>query len=326
MSALATPALSLADVEAYDPRARRTAQRLRARCPLHGSDHQQSFSADLGTGAYCCHACGAKGKLTDYWTDRPPLRHRRDERLVLHRTTAKTPVPALPLPEKPPPLPNRSLLAAPPCLDRLAAWQAALPGSPGETYLAKRGIPLVVGRQHGLGWSPPGAWPNGDPAYGYLVFPLSVGAYGRAVHPNYPHRDAPKASRHRKTSGQAGLFNAGLLAAPPTWLHVCEAPLDVLTLAVSGASAVALVGTALGEQVRAFCRCRGILLALDGDVAGEKATMAAASALRTLGIAVKRLPVAALGGKDDINAAHMAGVLSWPSLPDQSTLSVPRGS
>ena len=36
---------------------------------------------------------------------------------------------------------------------------------------------------------------------------------------------------------------------------------------------------------------------------------------RALGIAVKRLPVAALGGADDINAAHMAGTLVLPSVP-----------
>ncbi len=128
-------------------------------------------------------------------------------------------------------------------------------------------------------------------------------------------RAAPKASRHRKTTGPVGLFNAGLLADPPAWLHVCEAPLDALTLAIYGVSAVALVGTALGEQVRAFRRCRGVLLALDGDPAGEKATIAAAGALRGLGIVVQRLPVVALGGADDLNAAHMADVLRLPPLP-----------
>lgn len=309
-----TPALSLADVEAYDPRTRRTAQRLRARCPLHGSDHQQSFSADLGTGAYCCHACGATGKLTDYWTERPRERPRRDERLVLHRSPPTPPRPPVAIP--PGVASGRPVVATAPGLDRLPSWQAALPGSPGETYLAKRGIPLPIGQQHGLGWASPGAWPNGDPAYGYLVFPLGVGAYGRAVHPDYPHRDAPKASRHRKTTGPVGLFNAGVLADPPAWLHVCEAPLDALTLAVYGVPAVALVGTVLGERLPAFRRCRGVLLALDGDAAGEKATVAAAGALRALGIVVKRLPVVALGGRDDLNAMHMAGTLPLPPLPD----------
>ncbi len=207
------------------------------------------------------------------------------------------------------------MAAAAPGLAQLSSWQAALPGSPGAVYLTKRGIPLPMARQHGLGWASPGAWPNGDPAYGYLVFPLSVGAYGRAVHPDYPQRDAPKVSRHRKTSGPVGLFHADLLALPPAWLHVCEAPLDALTLAVYRHPAVALVGTALGEQTRAFHRCRGILLALDGDAAGEKATVAAAGALRALGIAVQWLPAAALGGADGLNAAHMAGALRLPPFP-----------
>lgn len=312
-----TPALSLADVEAYDPRARRTAKRLRARCPLHGGDHQQSFSADLGTGAYCCHACGATGKLADYWMDRPLQRARRDERLVLHRKPVKAAPPAVPQADPPQTAMARPMLPPAPGMEQLPFWQAALPGSPGEGYLRKRGIPLLIARQHGLGWAEPGTWPNGDPGFGYLVFPLSVGAYGRAVHPDYPRWDAPKASRHRKTSGPVGLCNAGVLADPPAWLHLCEAPLDALTLAVYGRPAVALVGTVLGEHVQAFRRCRGVLLALDGDAAGETATREVAAVLRVLGIVVKRLPMAALGGKDDLNAAHMAGVLCLPPLPLQ---------
>lgn len=316
MSALAAPApvsapaLSLAEVEAYDPRAKKTGQRLRARCPLHGGDHQQSFSADLATGAYYCHACGAKGKLADYWTERPRERPRRDERLVLHRGRQDAPPASLQAPR-----PVTAAAAPEWPVERLASWQAELPGSPGERYLAKRGIPLELARRHGLGWAAPGAWPTGDPAYGYVVFPLSKGAYGRAVHPEYPSRDAPKPSRHRKSAGETGLFNAALLAAPPAWLHLCEAPLDALTLAVYGRPAVALVGTALGEHAPAFRRCRGVLLALDGDAAGETATRELAASLRALGIAVKRLPPVALGGKDDLNAAHMAGVLRLPAQP-----------
>jgi hypothetical protein len=307
------PALSLADVEAYDPRARRRGQRVRARCPLHGSDHQQSFSADLVTGAYLCHACGARGKLADYWVERAPQRPRRDERLVLHHAPAKPLTPPMAVP--PVIMPAPSIAAAVSGLEQFPSWQAALPGSPGEDYLRKRSIPLRIAREHGLGWAPPEAWPNGDPAYGYLVFPLSVGAYGRAVHPDYPCRDAPKASRHRKTSGQAGFFNATLLAAPPAWLHVCEAPLDALTLAVYDRPAVALAGTALGSRVAAFRRCRGVLLALDGDAAGDAATVTLAAAFRALGIRVLRWPVGAFTDADDLNAAHVAGRLQLPLWP-----------
>lgn len=34
---------------------------VRSRCPLHGGDNPTSFSANLETGGFYCHACGAKG-------------------------------------------------------------------------------------------------------------------------------------------------------------------------------------------------------------------------------------------------------------------------
>ena len=34
-------------------------ERLRASCPIHGSDHQRSLSIDLGTGWGFCHSCHA---------------------------------------------------------------------------------------------------------------------------------------------------------------------------------------------------------------------------------------------------------------------------
>jgi|SRR5215467_2915050 len=33
----------------------------RSRCPLHGGDNPTSFSVNLDTGGFFCHACGAKG-------------------------------------------------------------------------------------------------------------------------------------------------------------------------------------------------------------------------------------------------------------------------
>jgi DNA primase len=33
----------------------------RSRCPLHGGDNPSSFSVNIHTGGFYCHACGAKG-------------------------------------------------------------------------------------------------------------------------------------------------------------------------------------------------------------------------------------------------------------------------
>jgi hypothetical protein len=39
---------------------------------------------------------------------------------------------------------------------QLAAFQAALPGSRGDTYLQQRGIPLALAQQLGVGYAAPG--------------------------------------------------------------------------------------------------------------------------------------------------------------------------
>ena len=64
------PLLSRSDLERYDPRPQRSGGRERYYCPVHGGDHQRSFSLDPATGLYTCHSCGVKGRLREFW---PPL-------------------------------------------------------------------------------------------------------------------------------------------------------------------------------------------------------------------------------------------------------------
>lgn len=70
------PALTLADLERHDPHARGGGVEQRYRCPFPAcAEHQRkrNLTANLETGAYQCKrpACGAKGKLQDYWAERP---------------------------------------------------------------------------------------------------------------------------------------------------------------------------------------------------------------------------------------------------------------
>ncbi len=56
---------------------------------------------------------------------------------------------------------------------QLAAFQAALPGSRGDTYLQQRGMPLALAPQLGVGSAGPGRWPHAarDWRGGRVVFP-----------------------------------------------------------------------------------------------------------------------------------------------------------
>ena len=59
-----------------------------------------------------------------------------------------------------PPAAREPTPARPDLAPQLAAFQAALPGSRGDTYLQQRGIPLVLAQQLGVGYAAPGSWPH----------------------------------------------------------------------------------------------------------------------------------------------------------------------
>jgi DNA primase len=88
-----------------------------------------------------------------------------------------------------PAAPREPVPARPDLAQQLAAFQTALPGSRGETYLQQRGIPLVLAQQYGVGYAAPGTWPHAarDWRAGRVVFPHTtldgrlVNLYGRAV-------------------------------------------------------------------------------------------------------------------------------------------------
>jgi len=194
--------LTEADLAACRPLAGEGGHVLRARCPFHGSDQQRSLRVQLSSGRFVCFACGAWGYLTEArerWREeqqrqaafrRPPARQRRvPSQSQPPPTRARQPVAAArKLPAEPPasraPAPRQPDLA-----QQLAAFQAALPGSRGDTYLQQRGIPLALAQQCGVGYAAPGTWPHParDWRGGRVVFPHTtpdghlVNLYGRAV-------------------------------------------------------------------------------------------------------------------------------------------------
>jgi hypothetical protein len=101
---------------------------------------------------------------------------------------------------------------------QFAAFQAALPGSCGDTYLQQRGIPLALAQQLGVGYAAPGTWPHAarDWRSGRVVFAQTtpdsceVNLYGRAVG---TAEQVPKAKRHDHLPGVKGYFNAAVLCS-----------------------------------------------------------------------------------------------------------------
>ena len=127
---------------------------LRALCPFHGSDHQRSLRVHVRSGRFVCFACGAWGYLAEArerWRRSSSARRRSgglQPAAPRHQPPASSPAPGRQRglhQRRPPP---RTPAPAPPDLaQQLAAFQAALPGSRGDSYLHQRGIPLALAQQ-----------------------------------------------------------------------------------------------------------------------------------------------------------------------------------
>jgi hypothetical protein len=301
MSATTTaPALSLADLEAFDPQAPPAGQdgERRFLCPLAAcadkpaDDAHRCLSLNVATGLWTCYRCDAGGKLRDHWTERP-LERRSRSRAAAARAFA------LP-PERP---------AAEPASIK---WRRRIPGlvpvegTPALDYLTGRGFPLEplvsllaeVRVAYAPAWD---HWAEQDGAWRCVgtdrrvVFPLRdpagelVGLASRAIDGDYiaPEKQSVGAKK-------AGVFaTPGALRADP--LVIVEAPIDALALAVCGVPALALVGTSGPTWLPQVAALRCVLIGLDNDVPGDAAAAKLARDLGALGARCERLRP---GGKD----------------------------
>ena len=96
--------LSLADLEANDPRGQSRGNTRRFRCPLDACDGAtyrgpaQPLAVNMTTGAWMCHRCNSSGLLTDFRTPRPADPRARMGR-DMARATRPRPVATVPEPK-----------------------------------------------------------------------------------------------------------------------------------------------------------------------------------------------------------------------------------
>ena len=213
-----------------------------------------------------------------------------------------------------PPAPPAPVPARPDLAQQLAAFQAALPGSRGATYLQQRGIPLALAQQLGVGYAAPGTWPHAarDWRGGRVVFPHTtrdgrlVNLYGRAVG---TAAQVPKAMRHDHLPSAKGYFNATALQAGPGPLWVCEGAFDALALLAAGVPRVAAIFGVQGWRWDWAREVRELVFALDADAAGQQQWRQLARQATLRGKQVAVLEPAAYGGHKDVSEAWVAGVL-----------------
>lgn|GEM_PF-2289645 len=265
--------LSRSELDQCDPR--QSGGRIRARCPLHGSDHQRSLSVDPATGRWHCFACQRWGHITDWPTG------------VGARSAigaAARPVPAAPK-EAPRPLPAglRSLVQE---------WRQALREATGDhpaaAYIRERGIPQAVAVGNGWGaclgsdwpgrreapelqpWREPGRWALVAPTWAPTEEadarwqPINIYARIAAVGVE---------PRHDFLPGGKGL----LLARPVEQVHpelvLVEGPADALAFAAAGHRAIALLGSSPAGVPWGALPDAPLVIATDYDSAGRGAAV-----------------------------------------------------
>jgi hypothetical protein len=286
---------------------------LRTFCPFHGSDNQRSLRVDVDTGRFYCFACGAWGytvESRERWQQERTAR-RSGQPQAGGRKPMLSPAFSC--------LQNRPEPARADLSELLAAYQKALPGSWGEEYLKRRGIPLGLAKAYGVGYAAAGHWAHKgrDWKWGRLVFPHTdptgrlLNLYGRAVGAN---EKVPKTLRHDHLSGQKGYFNATALQTGEGPLFVCEGGFDALSLIAAGCSRVVAIYGVDGWRWEWARDVRELVFAMDADEAGGKWKELARQAILR-GKKVAFLPAEAYGGHKDVNEAWAAGVLQvgeWP--------------
>ena len=260
-------ALSLADLERNDPKAKIRGRECRFLCPLPAcSDHQKpkehrSLTANMDTGAWHCWRCKAAGKLKDKWEDRPPVPRKQKARAAAIRAIKGKPARVDTSPTDDEKRPAESLQEQ---------YAAAFKGSPAARYLAHRGIPQDLAAAHGCGYAPS--------MYGAarVTFPVRdragelVAIQGRTCTERKDMKDmGPK---------RFGVFNPDALAGPVR--IIVEAPIDALSLAVCGYPAAALIGTEYPAWLPGALVRGTVYLATDADDAGDRAAAKLDDAIR----------------------------------------------
>jgi hypothetical protein len=273
--------LSLAELESFDPHARKSGAERRFCCPLCNdgrklSPDHRSLALDTRTGAWLCHRCKEKGLLIDNQTVRngtPSARQKPRVYTMPGSITAAAPAP------KP--------VQAPEGIEQYKAIMEScteIQGTPAETYLAGRGIVLDPGAAYDVGYSPN--------CYGseMIIFYLlgadgqRVGAQGRGI----------KSKTFRIAKDPAADQTGQIFATPGamgalSWMVIVEAPIDALSLAVCGVSAIATIGTNFPDWLAremVFCP---VFLGYDNDQAGDDGVRAAAASLERFGATPYRL-------------------------------------
>jgi DNA primase len=250
-------------------------------CPIHGGQGRDAFHVNLTKNVFHCFACGARGTVLDFVAamERCSL---REAALKLARAKTGTAQPATGCPTQ---LVTEKSKPLPPLGFALRGIDSTHP------YLAKRGIETCTAERFGIGF-----YRGAGIFSGRLVIPIHnedgqlVAYCGRAVDATEPRYRFP--SGFAKSKVVFNLHRA--LEAGKQSVVLVEGFFDCMKLHQAGVhSAVALMGSVLYAlpQRALLQRFQRVVLMLDGDAAGRRATADIAAQLRAYcSVGIVRLP------------------------------------
>lgn len=341
------PVLSLAELELHDPRPTGHGAERRFLCPFPAcADHQRhehkNLAANIETGLWACKRCGASGRLTEKWERREPraraLRvgpYEKARRAMglgsslaglapVHRGGVASTSAVHAADGRTPPIArsdqdDHHAAGTPQTMPSWRRrWDQAVPvaGTPGETYLASRGIPIDLATAAGVRylerWD---HWTRDEGGDWHLlgtsrrvVFPIvdktgeAIGIQGRKI-------AAADYGEKMLTNGRGGIFVAGTAwpLEQTERVAIVEAPIDALSLAAVGIPALATQGTSCPDWLPLALAFKTVLLGHDNDApdaygqrAGDMAAAGLIPALRSYGAEPQRWRPAAKDWNQDL--------------------------
>lgn len=322
----------------------RAGREMKGCCPFH-NEKSPSFYVNEDKGFYHCFGCGAHGDAIGFTMAQDGLSFMEAVKALADEAGLAVPESQRANPESEKRAGLNDLLAA--AADWYRGQLGTAAGAPARTYLEKRGVPEKLQERFGLGLAPESrdalsmaiksrfaeATPEMlndaglqgesegrryDRFRGRLMFPIhdargrNVGFGGRAlgdVQPKY--LNSPEGPAFHKGRLLYNLHRAGPAARKAGRLIVVEGYMDVVGLAGAGIDeAVAPLGTAMTEEQMALCwkLVAEPLLAFDGDDAGRRAAVRAATRALPLIQPGKSLAFVALPkGQDPDDLARSGG-------------------
>jgi hypothetical protein len=273
--------LSLADLESYDPHAKKSGSEWRLLCVKCGDGKprdtaHRALALNIDTGAYLCHRCGVKGVIREKWSKSSFTPRKVRTAAALARAFSVEPTP-------PPTQEIESDSAAK--LSQVLKDAVPVFGTDGAKYLEKRVIPIELASAANVLFS------NnfyGRPA---VLFPMH-NQHGELVAFNGRFVDGKESQGKLKTQS-VGKKSFGLFATPGALeaeiIAVCEGVFDALSLHSCGLPAVAVVGTSFPEWLPSALAFRNVFVATDADESGDKAAESLVNVLRSRGARAVRL-------------------------------------